>query len=386
MRWIRFGRMHSEARAGRRVPPVTGGLAMRGVCALVVSVVAVLALGAASASAESLCTDTWTGPSEGEWTTAGDWSSGVPTSSSVACIGTGNTVKITSGTNQTGVVQGKGSLVVSGGSFEVANALEASSIGAFSLTGGTLSASGELDVTSSFLLDGRPTIDGSGRLVLQSGGTGTFGTGECSLRPTVSGATLVNEGTITMGASGGTNDGAVNMEQGATFDNAGTFHNDAYDLGCGFYGGYSFHDTAGGTAPSIVNTGTFESELGSGHEADTSVSFVNDATMTAQSGKLNFTGGGSGSNSTWSAPSGGEVVLAEWFLRTNRGNAFCDRCADYRGSIGDRDGGAWGRCAYERYGRVVERCKRNVFHWGFFVDWRYVECCWCVGCYVFVFA
>ena len=76
------------------------------------------------------------------------------------------------------------------------------------------------------------------------------------------------------------------MEQGATFDNAGTFHNDAYDLGCGFYGGYSFHDTAGGTAPSIVNIGTFESELGSGHEAKVSVNFANEGGIIQNSGKL----------------------------------------------------------------------------------------------------
>ena len=62
----------------------------------------------------------WTGPAEGSWTTAEDWSTGiVPTSTDVACIGAGKTVDVTVGTNQTGVVQGEGTLVISGGSLEV---------------------------------------------------------------------------------------------------------------------------------------------------------------------------------------------------------------------------------------------------------------------------
>jgi adhesin HecA-like repeat protein len=55
----------------------------------------------------------------------------VPTSTDVACIGSGKAVKVTEGTNQTGVVQGEGTLSITGGSLEVANVLEASSIKTF---------------------------------------------------------------------------------------------------------------------------------------------------------------------------------------------------------------------------------------------------------------
>jgi hypothetical protein len=68
-----------------------------------------------------------------------DWSTGkVPASTDVACIGSGKTVKVIEGTNQTGVVQGDGTLVISGGALEVASVLERSSIKTFRLLSGTL--------------------------------------------------------------------------------------------------------------------------------------------------------------------------------------------------------------------------------------------------------
>jgi RHS repeat-associated protein len=310
MRWIRFGRMHSETRAGRRVSPTAGSLAMRGVCALVVSLVAVLALGAASASAESLCTDTWVGTSEGAWQAAEDWSTGeAPTSTSVACIGSGKTVDVTEGTNHTGVVQGAGTLTISGGSLEVANALEVSDIARLTLTGGALGVAGNLEVSSSLSVNGGPTISGSGSLIVQSGATGTFGSGACSLHPLLSGVTFVNEGTVTMGAGGGTHDGAIEMVS-ARLENMGTFNDDSYDNGCGFGFTGSSLVWGGGTVPSITNTGTFQSEFGTGNEAKISASISNEGTISAQSGTLSFTEGGSSAGSIWSSSSGAAVALA----------------------------------------------------------------------------
>lgn len=107
------------------------------------------------ASAESLCTDTWVGPTEGTWQTVADWSLGtVPTSTDVGCIGSGKTVKVTEGATQAGVVQGEGKLVVSGGSLEVANALEPSTISGFTQSGGTLLGAGTLNVSGSFTWSG----------------------------------------------------------------------------------------------------------------------------------------------------------------------------------------------------------------------------------------
>jgi hypothetical protein len=81
---------------------------------LLVALVALVALvfAPASALAEPLCTDNWTGPSEGNWETAADWSSGVPTSSTVACIGSGKTVKLTEGAHPVGVLEATGSVWV----------------------------------------------------------------------------------------------------------------------------------------------------------------------------------------------------------------------------------------------------------------------------------
>ena len=77
------------------------------VMALLVLAVAVPAV----ASAEPLCTDKWEGPAEGEWRTPSDWSTGkVPSSSDVACIGSGKTVKVFESPNQANVVEGKGHL------------------------------------------------------------------------------------------------------------------------------------------------------------------------------------------------------------------------------------------------------------------------------------
>ena len=76
-----------------------------GLCALLVLVLAFCVV-PAIASAEPLCTDSWAGPSEGEWTTAGDWSTGeVPGSASVACIASGKIVSISGGSNLVGVVE-----------------------------------------------------------------------------------------------------------------------------------------------------------------------------------------------------------------------------------------------------------------------------------------
>lgn len=127
--WVRL----AAVRPGGPFRPPAGVLAVRSLGCLAALLLAALALTPMSASAEPLCTDTWTGPSEGEWTTAEDWSTGkVPTSTDVACIGSGKTVNVTAGTNATGVIQGEGTLAISGGSLEVANALEVSSIATLS--------------------------------------------------------------------------------------------------------------------------------------------------------------------------------------------------------------------------------------------------------------
>src|ERR1700686_1769981 len=121
---------------------------------VVVGVLAVVGFGLvpAGASAESLCTDSWTGPAEGEWGEAARWSAlHFPTSSDVACIGAGKTVKVLSGAGVAAVVQGAGSLVVQGRfvSLEVTSALEPSAIANLSIEEeGVVTGGAEVQVTN----------------------------------------------------------------------------------------------------------------------------------------------------------------------------------------------------------------------------------------------
>ena len=161
-----------------------------------------LAFSAGPAASEPTCTKTWTGGAgTASWTTPENWSGGVPGSSDVACIGSA-TVQVGSGANHVRVVQGEGTLEISGGSLELAEESAVSTLGSLSLTGGTLSVSGTVDVTSSLTSSSDATVDGSGHLVVESGASGSLGEAGCSLL-TLSGVTLVNEGTTTLGASGG---------------------------------------------------------------------------------------------------------------------------------------------------------------------------------------
>ncbi len=259
----------------------------------------------ATASAEPLCTDSWTGPAEGSWQTASNWSKEeVPGSSDVACIGSGNAVQVTGGSNQASSVQGEGVLAISGGTLELVVGLETSSIGGLALSGGTLSIAGALDLSNSFSAVGTPTISGSGRLVVGSSVSGTIGTGSsCSVHPTLSGVTFVNEGSLTFGASGGVDAGAIMMEEGAEFDNKGTFDDESYDNSCGYgVNPYYYSFYSGGGSTSIVNTGTFDTSAG--FITKIGVPFVNEGTVRAQEGWVGFDEGGSGSAGTWGAASG----------------------------------------------------------------------------------
>ncbi|MGC1164797.1 MAG: hypothetical protein WA862_01680, partial [Solirubrobacterales bacterium] len=127
-----------------------------------------------SSASAAECTNTWTGPAEGPWTTAANWSAGhAPTESEVACIGSGKTVNVSSGTNQAGVVQGEGTVRISGGSLQLITvpAEAVSSLATLKMTGGTLSGAGTLNITGSLSWTGASTMAGVGATVVKSGAT-----------------------------------------------------------------------------------------------------------------------------------------------------------------------------------------------------------------------
>ncbi len=233
---IRLGRTYSAGRGatGIRVRKIAWGVGV------LLALFVVLAVVPTGASAEPLCTDTWVGPSEGEWQTASDWSTGkIPSSTDVACIEAGKTVVISEGTYQTGVLLDKGTLVVTiRGSLEIANALEASSAYTLSLTeAGTLTSAGTLDISHSLSWSAGSTMSGAGSTVLQSGASGTIANGKLKNR------TLVNEGTLTITS------GDLAEIEGAKVENKGTFNvNEAQ----------SDAIVEEGTASLFVNTGTLQ--------------------------------------------------------------------------------------------------------------------------------
>jgi RHS repeat-associated protein len=263
MRRRRFGQTRLWASARRRARLVAGALASRRACALIMVLFAVLAVGAASASAESLCTDTWVGPSEGAWETAADWSTGeVPTSVDVACVGAGKTVKISSGTHEVGVLQGEGSISLSS-TLAIVNALEESSIKALTLTG-TLKGAGTVSVAESLSWSGGK-MEGTGSTVLQSGATGSV-TGTSRLHE----RSFVNNGTVTV--SGET---WLYEEAGATFTNVGTFIANSTRI----------DDLEASGTTTFVNRGTFK-KTGGNAKAKVFPEFYNYGTIVATYGEI----------------------------------------------------------------------------------------------------
>lgn len=232
-----------------------------------------LVLPGAAQAAE--CTNTWTGPTEGNWATAGNWSAGhAPTSSEVACIGAEKTAKVNSGSQTAAAIQGEGRVVISVGSgtttLDVTGAPEAGAIKSLWVgNNGVLTGAGAVYVSSVFNWGG--TITGSGPLVLQSGVTSAVeGTGR-----TIKQRTIVNEGTMNYSA------GYIAMYEGARIENSGTINANSESVSGIVWEG-------AGVEPSILNTGTFQKTSGTG-ETKIGVNLENKGTLNAKTGKFAFT-------------------------------------------------------------------------------------------------
>jgi RHS repeat-associated protein len=281
---------------------VAGVFVARSVGLLIALLVVVSTLASASARAESVCTDTWTGPVEGEWTTAEDWSTGkVPVSTDVACIGLGKTVNVPEGASRSGVVQGAGTLNIAG-SLEVANALEVSSIKALTLkSGGVLTGAGTVDISGSFETTQLSRMTGSGSTVIKSGASASItpAGGEPSLLLERS---LINEGTLTF------SEGRLRAGKGALIKNTGTFIANS-QIGEGMLQIASEGEGGGGATPQFVNTGTFEKTVGT-ERATVKIPFENQGTVSIQTGELLLTDGGSGTvTSEWRSSEGATIAF-----------------------------------------------------------------------------
>lgn len=261
----------------------------RALGALLASAVLFGALASAASAAE--CTDTWTGPAEGIWSTPGSWSAKhAPGATDTACLGAGTTVTVAEAA-QVAAVRSEGTIVVSGGPFEVLSTTQQSELATLKMTGGVLQVSGTLTVSASFLWTAA-ALAGTGRTVILPGAEGT-------IAPSASFAYiysdhLVNQGTLSLPS------GWLKIANGGELLNEGTF-----DLG-------SEHApaiAAGEGGSKIANLGTFQKASGTGESA-IGVFVENKGTVKAQQGKLALDGGGSSSGSNrWEAASGAEVVF-----------------------------------------------------------------------------
>ncbi len=269
MRKGRFGCAHLNGDRGGRseARPVSLTAARAGlICLVALGANFGLTLTPASASAEPLCTNSWTGPSEGEWGVGSDWSAArVPTSADVVCIGSGNTVRIVEGyANQAGVLQGEGTLALWGGSLEVSNNLEVSKLHALELGGGAMTGAATVDISGSLSWEAG-AMSGGGSTVILPGATATLHNVDLE-----EARSLVNEGTATFAS------GSFSLSGAAKLRNLGTFEANSE-------GGF----VDGGGAPLVINSGLFEKTAGSG-PTEIDANFENQGTIKAETGPLRF--------------------------------------------------------------------------------------------------
>jgi hypothetical protein len=254
--------------------------------------------------AEPACTDTWVGGSYESWEIPWDWSSGsLPGPSDVACIGPETTIEIPEGaTNQVGVVRDEGELFIWHASFELTDAVHASTVSTLIMPdgfggGGTLTGAGNLYVSSHLELEGG-VMSGSGQTILEPAATGTLKGGS------LTGRALINEGTLTLGEGG-----SLGMADGSVLENRGTFV--ANSQACCTSQIRAFAEGGGG-APRIVNTGIMEKTERSG-ATTVAVPFTNDGMVRALKGKLELAEGGipdEAATGAWSAESGASIAFS----------------------------------------------------------------------------
>jgi RHS repeat-associated protein len=286
---MRFGRIRSTTHVGRCSALRRPGFSLGSLGILAVLILVAVMWPSVASAAE--CTDTWTGPAEGgTWQTAGNWSTGkVPTSEDVACIETGKTPKVTA-TQKVAVVQGEGNLKIEGGTLELTRLPSegVSSISSLSMSGGTLTGAGTLNVTSSLTIAGG-NMTGTGKTVLKPGATGEQTSGTLWIKE----RTLINEGMLTLAG------GSVEGSKSAVIENAGTYNVNAESI---------FRAESGASPePKIVNTGTFRKTSGTGN-LNIWMNIENKGTVETKTGGLSFTKLGSSSGSA-SWVSGGSLPI-----------------------------------------------------------------------------
>ncbi len=233
----------------------------------------------------------------------------VPSSSDVACIGSGTTVTISEGSDQASVLSDKGTLVLSGGSLELGSALELSSVNGLTMSGGNLKGAATLDVANSLSWTKECTMSGSGSTVIKPGASASIEPSSGSGWARLTERSLVNEGTLTLAH------GEISMSEKGWVKNTGTFDVTSEATSALF-----------GESPSVfLNTGTFRRSAGSTN-VGASVNFENHGAVYVEAGSLSLTKStSSNSASSWVAAEGKSIDLS--------GGSFSQTGGSLAGSI-----------------------------------------------------
>ena len=228
---------------------------------------------------------------DNQWTTAANWSAGLPTSGQIVSDTGGFNITLASGAQTVSAMNfvNGGTLTISGGSLTFVSGSTANNV---VISGGTLNANAPLTISgtttlSSGTLGGTGVVTTTG-LLTWSGGTisMTGGAGGVNTNGgitetgavTLSNGTITNAGTVTMNAGG-----TISMTATAAINNTtGTWNASS--------GGISL--TGGGAAPSFTNGGTFNVAAGAGTFTFTGVAFNDNGTANINTGTLSLLGGG----------------------------------------------------------------------------------------------
>jgi fibronectin-binding autotransporter adhesin len=198
------------------------------------------------------CTNTWVGGSSGTWDTASNWSVGaVPVSTDVACVTTDAQISVNGSDTAASIQAPAAAITGSSGELDLTSTTGPTLIGSLSLEGATLHMAGPVAMDQA--LDWTAgTIDGSGTITLGDDATSTIDPASSADAPELDAASLVNDGTLTMGCStpmGSVGESVLDGANGATLTNDGYFA--LGDAGSSELCGLEQVGT--GTAPELIN-------------------------------------------------------------------------------------------------------------------------------------
>jgi hypothetical protein len=258
----------------------------------------------------------WNLDSDGDWSTAADWSTGkLPISSDDVSIDTtdlhtiifskmsatvhslvvGNDDFTMTGGSLTisSVASFANQLSLSGGSLRIGS--QGATVGSFAQSGGTLAGAGTVAITGTAALTGTDIYSGTGTTVFQ-------------------GQTAINAILTPIGGRTIENKGTINCTGGFWQPDDATFKNDAgavINFSVHYPYNNGINNAKGNNA--FLNAGSLNVQNGSGSITYIYVPLTNTGTVNVQSGELDLCGGGSSNANGFKVTAGATVVFSTGF-------------------------------------------------------------------------